>query len=43
MVGIVRAGSHLVAELLLQRLAGQRMIGDCRADLPRRVDDGINR
>src|SRR6202043_415515 len=33
-LGEVRAGSHRVAELLLQRLAGQRVIGDCGADLP---------
>src|SRR6478672_13764349 len=33
-LGEVRAGSHLVAELLLQPLAGQRVIGDCGADLP---------
>src|SRR5580700_6766233 len=33
-LGEVRAGSHRVAELLLQRLAGQRVIGDRGADLP---------
>ena len=33
-LGEVRAGSHFVAELLLQRLAGQRVIGNCGADLP---------
>jgi hypothetical protein len=33
-LGEVGAGSHRVAELLLQRLAGQRVIGDCGADLP---------
>src|SRR5205823_9083528 len=32
-LGEVRAGSHLVAELLLQRLAGQRVIGDRGANL----------